>query len=208
MSVLTILGIFGGFFQFYIKYQRRIITEKIQHSFSNYIKKNISNVTFQSFLKYMSENSNGKKDLLNRIKKIMFDRVEKPNNKKPHLRDINNINLSFNMNQMLLFQYLEMYGEFGNDSSLNKSMLIESYKNYFDMEYKKFKKELNKENFDELKKMIFSGIFFFEEIVSDLYSSDLNMFDLDKTPSSFQDFYSEYAIKCTSYMMDDIIMMK
>jgi len=206
VRTLTILGIFAGIFQYYISESKRNYSNKLESSISNYVKEHIAlDISIRDFLKECEKN----KDLYNRMKKILFDEVEKKKNKKIYdkrIQFVNNINLSLNMNASLFFQYIELYEEFAKEGSKNKAELLNAYENFFKNKFTNFKEKVKKEDFSDLKKQLYSGIFFFNDVLMDIYKMDFTLSESNEPEekSNFNEFYIKFAKDCTTHLVSFI----
>jgi len=229
-TTITLVGVLSGFFQFYIKNYKEQVSKKVADSISKYLINEINKINFKDFMLFMKnldENEiknyfnlsnkerqkNNKlkhlKTLTKRINKIILDEDRaKKNRTFQGIKCIHQIFLSFKIEPSYLFDYLDYYKEF-KEESLNKQWLKESYNAYFKKKYKDFKKQINKEDLMEIRKLLFSSIFFFDEIQADLEKSTLDFKDIQKKElNDFRDFYKKFTYDCVYYMLDALLNFK
>jgi len=234
-TTITLIGVLSGFFQYYIKNYREQVSMKIADSISKYLSSIVKKINFKdfmSFLKDLYDNDNkiqewfknknchnissqkkNIKSLIDRINKIILDEdtKKKKQNQIGGITYIHQTFLSFKIDASYLFDYLDYYKEFKkqNGESFNKQLLEECYKVYFERKLEEFKEKLNKEDLTEIRKIIFSSIFFFDEVFANLEKTLLEFRSLEKEElGDFRDFYNRFTYDCINYMLNVLLNFK
>ena len=83
------------------------------------------------------------------------------------------------------------------------------YKNYFEAKFKDFKKEIDEKDLIEIRKLLFSHLIFFDEVLADLEKINLEFIpEEDKDPEGFKEHYEMFAYDCVYYMLDILLNFK
>lgn len=207
VGTLSLLGILSGFFQFFIQRYKEEIFSKLVTSVSHLITKEIQTVSFYNFMKFLEdEGTTEDKKNQGKIKEILSpDRMI---NYAMHGFRPTSLFLSTNISgELAAFDLLENYKYItGKDTKINKDELKNAYERYFNKKVNEFKNEImeNHVEMNEMKKLLFSNIIFFEEAFANLMKTDLEQLAVSKTPMSFKDFYNKFIYDCLILMIDSL----
>lgn len=205
-TTITLIGVLAGFFQFYIKNYKEQVSQKIANSLSQYVVSIIRKISLSDFLKNIDEND--KKD----IQKIVSSKDEL----KGHLmgfrsKSFTYINMPFMMQDTSTFENIEYLVEENlvKGVNLNFQKLNELYKKYFDGKLKKFKEEIDEKDLIETRKLLFSHLIFFDEVLADLEKINLEYTPDEKgEPEGFKEHYEKFSYDCVYYMLDLLLNFK
>jgi len=200
-TTITLIGVLFGFFQFYIKNYKEQVSMKITNSLNQYVIKTIKHISLSDFLR--SLDNGDKKD----IQKIVSSKEEV----KGYLmgfrsRPFTLINMPAMIKDTSIFDNIDYLVEekLVKGIKLDSSKLNDLYKEYFEKKLKEFKEKINKKDFIEIRKLLFSHLIFFDEIISDLAKINLeySQEDEEKEPEGFREHYEKFSYDCVYYMLD------
>ena len=206
-TIITLIGVLSGFFQFYIKNYKEQVSMKITNSLTQYVIKIIKRISLSDFLKSL-DNGN-KKD----IQKIISSKEEV----KGYLmgfrpKPFTLINMPAMIKDTSIFDNIDYLVEekLVNGIQLDISKLNELYKKYFEEKLKKFKEEIKEKDFIETRKLLFSNLIFFDEVIADLEKINLeySQGDEEKEPEGFREHYEKFSYDCFYYMLDVLLNFK
>jgi len=204
ISVITLLGILSGFFQFYIENYKKQVTDKINSVIIEYLRKAIRDVSMDYFARICDEEPKYK-EVLKRIGNIITDQDSKTVKGAPTIKSIMNLQLSLNADTHALFHFLEAYAEFSKENSLNRENLISMYEYYFKKKFEQYKTDINNEDFAEVSDTIFASILFFDEILASIIQANFELSsDKDKL-DRFDAFHNNFAEDCVYYALDKLL---
>lgn len=199
VSVITVLGVISGIFQFYISSYKQQISQKVLNSLTKYFIKIMKKVSLEEFLDYVKENDNNRMyDKLNKL-----DKDDKVHNNFLQTRypgkEINNYNFYMDKNFILLQKI--------NSNNDVKNKL----KEFFDIKNKEIKKELDLISVKELRKVLLPNIIFFNDIILELIKTQFE-FDFDEydnpNPETYEDFLKNFVAENVFYFIERILYEK
>lgn len=198
VSVVTVLGVISGIFQFYISSYKQQISQKVLNSLTKYFIKIMNKVSYQNFLDYLCENH---KDIYNDVADFKQENKILQLLAKRHLpgKQINVFNFSFYKNEFIL--------EHINTNSKAKTKL----KKFFEIKNEEIKKELDLISVKELRKVLLPNIIFFNDIILELIKTQFE-FDFDEydnpNPETYEDFLKNFVAENVFYFIDRILYEK
>lgn len=203
-GVLTIMGILLGLFQFYIKFYRDQVYQRMLNNIVKYFTEISKKLTFSNFLKYIEQNHQNFYEKINSelrvnpaypILKIFKDERIRGG------KEITNITLNiYPTSDILLSQLLEL-------SRIGKNELKKIYKEFFELKSKEIKNEIDRLDLVELRKLILPNIMFFDEVMSEI-ANMMYLSESNKEPESYQEFLQLTIYESVVYLIERIIGME
>ena len=199
VGLLSIMGILAGIFQFYIQTYKERISQQVINNLIKHLTRTLKKYSFKDFLEYNEkQNKSFFNEIDDNLKRNPFYAINQVSRGyRRSAKEITNITLNvLAENDILLAQSLEY-------SNIDKGKLKEAYKAYFENKNKEIKKEIDKLNFDEIRKILFPNIIFFDEIAPQLVSSSYDFENIEK-PESYTEFLSNYAQENSLYLIEKL----
>ena len=206
-TVLTLIGVLSGFFQLYIKNYKEQVFLNMTDSLTQYLINSIKKISLADFLDNIKE-----KDKKDKIKRILSDKVELKS-RIPGFRPSPTtvVCMPFIIKDISVFDnidYLIKEGEI-RDKDINWENLNKLYKEYFDKKLEDFKNEVKTKNLVEIRKLIFSHLIFFDEVVANLEKTNLEFSNEDKDKlEGFNEHYQKFTYDCIFYVLDVLLNFK
>lgn len=206
-TVITLIGVLSGFFQFYIKNYKEQVSMKIANSLSQYVIGIIRKISFSDFLKNLKEEDKTK------IQKIISSKDE-AKGYMMGFRDKNFtfINMPFQVKDTSTFDNVDYLVEekLVKNIDIDFVKLNKLYNEYFKHKLKKFKEEIDEKDLIETRKLLFSHLIFFDEVLADLekISLEYDPGEKDEEPEGFREHYEKFSYDCVYYMLDLLLNFK
>lgn len=195
VSLLTILGVLAGIFQFYIQNYKEKVTQRMINSMNKYLVRFYQKVTFREFLDYLQKKD---RPFYNTIKTKMDDNPLKPlfSLFRDQRSGRSSTNITVNLsaqNDSLLIQALEF-------SDIDKDALKSKYKEFFDFKNKEIQKEIELKDFRDLQRNFLPNIIFYDEIFTEMTGSSYEV-EKKEDLKSFEDFSIDSFIENFTFLI-------
>jgi hypothetical protein len=206
-TIITLMGVLSGFFQFYIKNYKEQVSMKIAKSVSQYISGIIKKISFSDFLKNLDK---GDKEKIQKI----FSGKNNTQWQMAGFRDKNVtfINMPFQVKDTSTFDNIDYLIEENmvKDVDINFDKLNNLYEIYFKNKFNKFKEEIDEKDLIEVRKLLFSHLIFFDEVLADLEKINLEFDPQEDSekPKGFREHYEKFSYNCVYYMLDLMLNFK
>lgn len=215
-ETMALIGIISGLFQFYVKeYKEKnsnIIRSLIEKRLSE--TKKISFVDFRNYL--LDKNLNSFVSTLDKIiggryiqvpgSLSPFSITKKERNEFIAFNNYNQIYRPIDLNNIQLFGYFENYA--CGHSELRKTDLLHHYESYFSAKRDNIKKIDETQKIRDLRRLMFSAIFFSDEVFYSYLSTISSLPKRKDKPESFMDFFNNFAADCVFDLFSDVIFYK
>lgn len=211
-ETMVLIGIISGLFQFYVKeYKTRnmkIINSLIEKRLSE--AKNVSFLDFRKFLK--DKNLTSLESKIDEIIKGKYVQtpggilpciIKKERSEFPIYNIYNQISRPIGLNDNQLFIYLESYAEGHPD--LNKNDLVKQYRDYFSAKRQDINKAGRKQKTKELRKLMFTAIFFSDEIIYSHLNALTSLPESKDRPDCFIDIFNNFANNCAFDLFKQVV---
>ncbi|GIW68044.1 MAG: hypothetical protein KatS3mg096_912 [Candidatus Parcubacteria bacterium] len=205
-TTIGLIGVLSGFFQFYIKNYKEQVSMKIANSITKYLINVVKKVSLNDFLNNI--NDEDKQEL----KKLLSDKIEL-RTKTPGFRPspITLVSMPFIIKDTSVFDNIDylVKEEQIKNFKIKWEQLNKFYKEYFKKKFNEFKKEIDEKDLIETRKLLFSHLIFFDEVLADLEKINLEFaLEEDKEPEGFKEHYEKFTYDCVYYMLDILLNFK
>ena len=187
VGLLSIIGILSGIFQFYIQTYKQKIIQQITNTLREHSIGILKKYSFNDFLNYTEKGNKSFCGLIEQKirKNTIYRLLEGFRDQRRSGKDITNITLNMSGNDILLARSLDY-------SDIDKGKLKQAYDTYFKSKNQEIKKEIDKLNFQEIRKILFPNIMFFDEGMAQLIRISHNFENIEE-PASYEEFLSYYS---------------
>jgi len=207
-GTFSLIGIFSGLYQFYLKNYKEKMSDKTTKALGNYIANYVKKVSLWDFLTILGEEGNN----LEKVRRLLY--LEK-NRGVP--------DGSFRGNFYVVqvptyfdssgFFHIEDFIKFKENPSITQKDLNKLYEKYFDLKFEDFKKKLRSEDLGQIKKVILSSIIFFDEVLATINKLNLQdpkskKEDPEDKEKHFIDYYENFQQDCMNYVVNLILNKK
>ena len=201
--VVTSIGVLAGIFQVYVTEYKKEISSRIKE-ISTLVMTEDVNISYDDFDFFLKEQKDKKViDLKAKLDGIIKDEQRLSlimNGFRPYNQKILNLPLSYRVNDLMVFDYIEKTLS-ENDQTGTKKDLISSYEEYFKKKLEIIK--FSREYLISIKKLALSNISFFGDakINYPLYSKKKT-----KKPQSFSEFYNKFNYDLNTKMLKELLL--
>jgi prepilin signal peptidase PulO-like enzyme (type II secretory pathway) len=198
---ITLIGVLSGFFQFYIKNYKELVSMKIANSISKYLINVVKKISLNDFLNSLDDKNKEK------IHKI----ISKKEELKTYLKGFKHrtftfIDFPFSLSDTSFFDTFDYLVKTEEIKDIKWTDLNGLYKNYFGNKFNEFKKEIDEKDLIGIRKLLFSNLIFFDEVVADLEKITFEFVqEENKDPKGFKERYERFTSNCVYYMLDILL---
>jgi hypothetical protein len=199
VSLLAIIGVLAGIFQFYIQNYKEKVTQRTIKSMNKYLIRFYQEVTFREFLDYLKKKDN---PFYNTIQSKMKDNPLKPLYSlfKDQRSGRSSTNITVNLsaqNDLMLVQALEF-------SDINKDALKSKYEEFFKEKNEEIRKEIESKDISDLQKNILPNIIFYDEVFTEITGSS---YEIEKKEDleTFEDFLMDSLLENFTFLVYKIL---
>jgi len=204
VSLLTIIGILAGIFQFYIQSYKEQITQKILNSLSKHMIEITKKLAFNEFIIYLK---NGKDksfygDIIKKTDETGTKALLKVLKETRSGRDVTNMTFNFLANDTINMARSVEYAD-----GINKDKLKLKYTEFFDAKNKEIKEELDKIDINDIRAVLLPNILFFDEVMTELIKSSYEVEEIE-TPETYEDYLTMSVQENVLYVINKILGWK
>ncbi len=198
-TMITIIGVFSGFFQIYLKSYKEKISLKISNFLFKPINDILTDISFLNFIDYHKED-----DCYSDLERFILTEEKLPSSKKGY-RPIpySLIKIVGNSSNKDYFNSLESLIKMKKINNISIEKLDTMYEDYFNNKFEKFKLNIINFDFTETKKYIFSELFFFEDLFVDLIKINISQ-NHTNSNYNYDKHYSDFQKNCLNYLIEII----
>jgi hypothetical protein len=200
-TAITIIGVFSGLYQFYIKNYKEKIFSDIINMLSRYVTNATKRITFNDFLESIKDSE--KKNEINEIVKSKIECIAKTKGFRDNRLII--FNMPISISDRSIFYNIEYIIKEKQSKRLTYSDLNNLYREYFNEKYISFKREIDSQDFTETKQILLSSFIFLDEILNSIWKLNSDFSLKIDDPKGFDENYIHFTNKCIRYILYKIL---
>lgn len=213
VAPITLIGILSGLFKIYTESYRNQISSNAVKPITQYVQDFVQEVNPKDFIDFLKEKGNIDITLLNDFDDFVHDRGSLKREYLKTLYDdgirpiknvtVNRISAPYRIEPLNMFKLFDYYVKDSNKEYVG--ILNEYYKDYFKHKIHEFNSKLDQVNFDESRTLLFSGIFFFNDLYTEITTVNESYKRHKRETKNFMDCYNKFVRKCSTNLMTYIM---